>query len=81
MLTKEMKRHAGIVALKADHRDLKTPCFLRVARMFVHNIRKELETENDNVMSVSKRKKHSTHSNSMKTLEYIHTVKQTIDVN
>ena len=31
--------------------------FLRVARSFGHKIRLELEKENDNVMSVSKRKK------------------------
>ena len=54
MLTTEMKRHAVIVALKADYGDLEIARFLRVARSFVYKIRKELET--DNVMSVSKGK-------------------------
>ena len=49
MLTNEMKRHAVIVALKADHGDLEIACFLRVARLFVYKIRKELEKENKNV--------------------------------
>ena len=61
MLTNEMKMHALIVALKADHGDLEVVCFLRVARSFVHKIREELEKENDNVMSVSKRKKNIPH--------------------
>ena len=57
LLTNEMKRHVVIMALKADHGDLEIARFLRVARSFVHKLRKELEKENDNVMSVSKRKK------------------------
>ena len=54
MLTNEMKRNAVIVALKADHRDLGIAFHLRAARSFIHKIRKELEKENDNVMSLSK---------------------------
>ena len=57
MLTNERKRHAVIVAWKADHGDLEIASFLRVVRSFVHKIRKKLEKENDNVISVSKRKK------------------------
>ena len=56
-LTNEIKRHAVIVALKANHGDLEIAHFLRVARSFVHKIHKELEKENNNVMSVSKHKK------------------------
>ena len=81
MLTNEMKRHTVIVLLKADHGDLEIARFLRVARFFVHKIRKELEKENDYVMSVSKRKKHFTRSNSMRTPKFIHKVEQTIDEN
>ena len=44
----------------------------------VHKIRKELEKENDNVTSVSKCKKHSMCSDSMRTPEFIHKVKQTM---
>ena len=55
MQINEMKRHAVIVTLKADHGDLDIACFLRVVITFVHKISKELEKENDNVMSVSKR--------------------------
>ena len=47
MLTNEIKRHALIVLLKADHRYLEIARFLRVTRLFVHKIRKELEKEND----------------------------------
>ena len=78
MLTNEMKRHSVIVALKPDHGDLEITHFLRDARLFVHKIRKELEKENDNVRSVSKHKKHSMHSDSMRTPKFI---KQTIDEN
>ena len=81
MLINEMKRHVVIVALKADHGDLEIACFLRVARSFVHKIHKELGKENENVMSVSKHKKYSTHSDSMRTPEFIHKVKKTIDEN
>ena len=42
---------------------------------------KELVKENDDVMSVSERRKHSTCSDSMRTLEFIYKVKQTIDEN
>ena len=58
-LINEMKRYAVIVALKADHGNLETVRLLRVVRSFVHKICKELEKENDNVMSISKRKKTS----------------------
>ena len=61
MLTNEMKRHAVIVALKADLADLEIAGFHRVAWSFVYKIRKELEKENNNVMSVSKRKKNIPH--------------------
>ena len=54
MLTNGIKRDAVIMTLKADHGDLEIARFLRVARSFVHKIRKELEKENDNVMSASK---------------------------
>ena len=47
----------------------------------IHKIHKELEKENDNAMSVSKCKKHSTHSDTMRTHKFIHNVKQTIDEN
>ena len=50
MLKNEMKRHVVVMALKADHRDLEIAHFLRV----VHKKHKELEKENENVMSISK---------------------------
>ena len=43
MLTNEMKRYAVIAVLKADRGDLEIARFLRVARSFVHKIRKELK--------------------------------------
>ena len=42
-----MRRHAVIVSLKADHGDFDIVRFLRVARSFVHKVRKELEKENN----------------------------------
>ena len=47
MLTNEMKRHAVIVSLKVDHGHFEVAHFFRVARSFVHKIRKELEKENE----------------------------------
>ena len=76
MLTNEMKRQAVVVVLKADH-----VRSLRVTRSFVDKICKELEKENDYVMSISKRKKYCTSSDSMRTPEFIHKVKQTINEN
>ena len=70
-----MKRHAVIGVLKADPGNLDIARFRRVARSFVHKIRKELEKEN-NVMSVWKHKKHSTRSDSMRTSEFIHKVEK-----
>ena len=81
ILTNKIKGHAVIVVLKAVHGDLEIAYFLRVARSFVHKIRKELEKENDNVMSVSKHKKNSIRSDSMRTSRFIHKVKQTTDEN
>ena len=52
VLTNEMKIHAMIVALMSDHLDLEIARFFRVARSFVYKIGKELEKENDDVMSV-----------------------------
>ena len=78
MLTNEMKRHAVIMALKVDHGDLEIAYFLRITRLFIHKIRKELEKENDNVMSVSKQKTFHTFQFNENT-EIIHKVKQTID--
>ena len=56
-LTQEMKRHAVIVAIHANHSDLEISQFLNVARSFVHKVRRRLEVSDDNVESVAKRKK------------------------
>ncbi|XP_036370217.1 uncharacterized protein LOC118768217 [Octopus sinensis] len=78
ILTNEMKRHAVIVALIANHGDLEISRFLKVARSFVHKIRCELEKEDGNASPVSKRKKHSKRSDSIRTPEFIQEVKQNI---
>ena len=65
----------------ADHGDLEIARFQRVARSFVNKKRKELEKENDGVMSASKRKKNFTRSDSMRTPDFIHKVKHTSDEN
>ena len=61
MPTNEMKRHPEVVELKADHGDLEIARILRVVRSFVDKIRKKLERENDNAMSVSKNKYKTSH--------------------
>ena len=55
-LIQEMKMHSVIVSIAAQHSDLEISLFLKVARSFVHKVRKELEEEND-VATTSKRKK------------------------
>ena len=80
-LTQEMKRRAVIVAIKAEHSDLETSRFLKVARSFVYKVRKELETEDGNVSPVSKRKKYFKRSDIIRTPEFIQQVQQAIDDN
>ena len=72
-----MKRHAVIVVLNADHGDLEIAIFF--CPQNTQRIRKK--KKKDYVMSVSKRKKHSTSSNTMITPEFIYKLKQTIDEN
>lgn len=51
-----MKRRAVIVALAAQHSDLKISNFLHVARPFVHKVWLELEECDSNVSPVAKKK-------------------------
>ena len=55
--TNEMKMPSVVVALKTVHGDLEIERFLRVSKSFVHKIRKDLETEIDTEMPVSKGEK------------------------
>lgn len=43
-LTHQIKRYTVIVTLKVEHNDLEIAHFLKVARLFIVIVRKELET-------------------------------------
>ena len=60
-LTHEMKRHAVIVAIHANHSDLEISEFLNLARLFVHKVRRELEVSNGKVFKVLPSAKHIKH--------------------
>jgi len=78
-LTQEMKRHAVIVAIHANHSDLEISQFLNVARSFVHKVRRGLEVSDDNVESVAKRKKHEGRSDTVRTSQFVQQVQGIID--
>jgi len=69
-LTQEIKRHAVIVTIHANHSDLEISQFLEVARLFVHKICRELEASDGNVENVAKRKKHEAHSDRVRTSHF-----------
>ena len=73
-LTHEMKRHAVIVAIHANHSDLEISEFLNLARSFVHKVRRELEVSNGNVQSVAKRKTHKARSDTVRTSQFVQQV-------
>lgn len=81
MLTQEMKRHAVIVAIHAEHSDVEIARFLKVARSFVNKVRKELEASGGDVLSVAKRKKHSQRSDIIRTQQFVQQVQEIIDTN
>lgn len=56
-LTHETKRHPVIVALKVVHSNLEISRFLKIAKSFACKVCKELETEDGNILRVSKCKK------------------------
>ncbi|XP_011068611.1 PREDICTED: uncharacterized protein LOC105154645 isoform X1 [Acromyrmex echinatior] len=78
-LTHEMKRHAVIVAIHANHSDLEISEFLNLARSFVHKVRRELEVSNGNVQSVAKRKTHKARSDTVRTSQFVQQVQGIID--
>ncbi|KPU74657.1 uncharacterized protein Dana_GF26712 [Drosophila ananassae] len=80
ILTQEMKRHAVIVALHAEHSDLEISTFLKVARSFVYKVRQELQSSGGNVKSTGKRKKHEQRSDCVKTPKFIEQVQDTVDL-
>ncbi|KAM3183922.1 hypothetical protein ACTXT7_009377 [Hymenolepis weldensis] len=47
IITNEMKRHAVIVPIKANHRNLEIARFLKVATSFICKVRKELNENNE----------------------------------
>lgn len=80
-LSQEMKKHAVIVAIYANHSDLEISQFLKVARSFVHKVRRELEAPDDDVENVAKRKKHERRSDSVRTPQFVQQVQVIIDGN
>ena len=73
-LTKEMKRHAVLVALAANHSDSEIASFLKVARSFVFKVRNEVEASDGDLSLVAKRKKHSKRSDIKRTEEFVQNV-------
>lgn len=76
--TQEMKRHAVLVALAANHSDSEIANFFKVARSFVFKVRNELKASGGDVLSVAKRKKHSKRSDVVRTAEFIQQVQDII---
>lgn len=77
-----MKRHSVIGVLKANYKDLQISLFLRVARLFIRKLRKELENEKNSVLSLLKlKKKHSTRCDAVIKPKFIQKIKQTINDN
>lgn len=76
--TREMKRHAVLVALAANHSDSEIANFFKVARSFVFKVRNELKASGGDVSSVAKRKKHSKRSDIIRTAEFIQQVQDII---
>ncbi|KYQ51498.1 hypothetical protein ALC60_09371 [Trachymyrmex zeteki] len=74
-----MKRHAVIIAIHANHSDLEISQFLKVARSFVHKVRRELEASDDNVKSIAKRKKYEARSDRVRTSQFVQQVQGIID--
>ena len=73
-ITKQMKRHVVIVALRADHGNLKYGGFLNVTRSFVFKIRNQLQNNTENASQTAKRKKHSKRSDMIRKDDFIHYV-------
>ncbi|XP_014484223.1 PREDICTED: uncharacterized protein LOC106749367 [Dinoponera quadriceps] len=78
-LTQEMKRHAVIIIIHANHSDLEISRFLKVARSFVNKVRRELEASDGNVASVAKCKKHEARSDKFRTSQFVQKVQGIID--
>lgn len=53
-LTQQMKKHAVINALKAEHSYLKIAWFLKIARCYIRKFSKELETTDKDSSAVVK---------------------------
>ena len=79
ILTQEMKRHAVLVAISAQHSDSEIASFLNVARSFVFKVRHELKTSGGDISSVAKRKKHSRRSDTIRTPDFVQQVREAVD--
>ena len=79
-LTNKIKRHA-IVAIHANHSDLEISQFFKIARLFVHKVRRELEASDGNVGNVAKRKKHEARSDRVRTSHFVQQVQGIIHEN
>ena len=66
-----MKRHAVIIALKAEHSDTEITHFLKIAQPFVIKVQKKLEAADGDPTSVAKPKTHAQNSNTIRKHEFI----------
>ena len=80
-VTKQMKRHAVIVAIKAQHDDTEIARFLKVARSFVAKVRKHLEAADRDPALAAKRKTHAKCPNAIKTHKFVQKVQEKIQEN
>ena len=75
-LTREVKRHAVIIAINAKHSDLEISQFFNVTRSFVHKVHRELEASDSNVESVAKRIKRKPRSDTVRTSQFVQQVQE-----
>lgn len=76
-----MKRHAVIVALKAEHHDWEIAHLLKVASSFVVKVCKELEAADVDSTTVDKHKTPGKGPNTTRTSKFIWKVQKIINKN
>ena len=70
-VTKQMKRHAVIVAIKAQHNHTEIARFFKVARSFVAKVRKHLQAVNRHPALAAEPKIHAKGFNAIKTQKFV----------
>jgi DDE superfamily endonuclease len=80
-ITQQMKRHAVLVALSANHNDSEIATFLNVSRSFVCKIRNKVIVSDGDVQIVAERKKHSQRFDTIRKDDFVRKVDDIITVN